>query len=465
MVDRQPEGVGGSDVGTGTEVPIRFEGDRTGVGELSWGQRDLWRVMEEKHTWLPIGTALPLPPGTTVTDATEDLRFVMSHYPSLRTRLRFDPDGPRQVVSAGGEIRLEIVDAPDDADPAEVAEQVRRRLWRADHDFVSDWPMKMAVIRHRGQLTHRVWVMCHLAADGSAARIILSELANRDSSGSRAALSALDQARWQRSPAGQRQSEAVLRHWERILLGIPATRFPDRTGSHRPRYWQGRSDSPALHQAVQAISARTGVEERSVLLAIFAVALARITGITPVVARVVVGNRFRPGLAQTVSPIMQGGLCPVDPPDGTVDEAVTHTRRRAFTAYKYAYCDPDQRDALIERVNQQRGERVDLSCFFNDRRLKPRDQTGPPPTPEQLRAAVPRGSFQWDYKQDEVVFDTLFINVDDQPDTCAMTICTDIQFLSPEDVEACVRGMEEVAVAAALDSATRTGVPASGARR
>lgn len=181
----------------GERVLVRFTGGGAGTGELSWGQREIWHVIEVRKTWLPIGAVLPLPAGTTVEDAAEDLRFVMSRYPSMRTRLRFEPDGPRQVVASSGEIMLELVDAADDADPAEVAEQVRKRDFRRDLDYVNEWPLRMAVVRHRGVLTHRVWVMCHLVTDGSGALVILDELASRDTCGSAAATSALEQARWQ----------------------------------------------------------------------------------------------------------------------------------------------------------------------------------------------------------------------------------------------------------------------------
>jgi hypothetical protein len=437
-------------------VLVDFEGDGAGVDVLSWGQRELWRVIEEKDTWLPIGAVTPLPPGTTVDDAVADLRFVMRHYPSMRTRLRFDPDGPKQVVASAGTVSLEIVDVPDGDDPAAVAEQVRKRYWTTDYDFVTEWPVRMAVIRHRGALTHRVWVMCHLVTDGTGGRVIITELAERDVSGSSAAMSALAQARWQRSPAGKRQGDATLRYWEKTLRAIPARRYPERTERPTPRYWQAAVDLPALHLAVRTIAARTGVEAASVLLAMFAVALRRTTGISPVVVQVVASNRFRPGLAMTVSPIMQEALCVIDVPETTVDEAVVHTRRRAMTAYKYAYCDPSRREEVIARVNEERGERVDISCFFNDRRLKTRELTGPVPSPEQIRAAVPRGTFEWKYKQDYQVFDELFVNINDVPDTVAMTVLVDIHHLSPSDVESCIRGMEKVAVAAALDPTTTT---------
>lgn len=462
MSHREESVGGGDDAGDtacGQQVLVAFEGDGAGVGELSWGQRELWHVVEEKHTWLPIGTVLALPAGTTVEDAVADLRFVMCRYPSMRTRLRLDPDGPKQVVSSSGEIALEIVDAADDADPAEVAEQVRKRYWDRYYDFVSEWPVRMAVVRHRGALTHRVWVMCHLVTDGTGARVILSELAGRETTSS--AAPPLEQARWQNSPAGQRQCDAALRHWERILRDVPAHRFPQRTETVAPRYWEATFESLAMHLALRAISARTGVEVPSVLLAVFAVALARVTGINPVVVVLVVNNRFRPGLARTVSPIIHPGLCRIDVPDATVDEAVAATRRRAMTAYKYAYYYPPRREEIIERVNRERGEPVDLECSLNDSRLTPRSETGPPPTPEQVRAALSHSSFEWTRRQDHRPFDKLYVTVEDVPGTIRLAVVTDTHHVSPDDTQAVIRGMEQVAVAAACDPAARTQVPAA----
>jgi hypothetical protein len=476
MADPQPEEVGQGEVGHGAaaerreatpteELPVPFEGAGAGTAALSWGQRDLWQIMQRKQSWLPIGAVLPLPGGTTVDDAVADLRFVMGNYPSLRTRLRLDPGGPGQVVAASGEVTLEIVDAPDEADPADVAKQVQRRFYYGDHDFASDLPVRMAVVRHRGVLTHRIWIMCHLVTDGAGALVILSELASRDASGSHAALSALEQARWQVSPAGQRQCDAVMRYWEKVLRSVPARRFPDFSPTPGPRYWQGRSDSPAAHLAVRAIAARTGVEASSVLLAVFAVALARAVGVNPMVAQVVVGNRFRPGLASTVSPITQNGLCVIEVPDTTMDEMVARTRRRVMATYKNAYYDPARRDELIARINRERGEEVDLQCFLNDRRLVPRDPTGPPPTPGRIRAATAHGSFVWTHQQEQHHFDKLYVNLDDEPDTVAMTVLTDVHHVSPVAVEQFVREMEEVAVSAAIDPAARTLVPVGGGIR
>jgi condensation domain-containing protein len=441
----------------GESILVQFEGDRTGVEELSWGQRELWVAMREQHSWLPIGAVQPVPAGTTVDDALADLRFVMSSYPSMRTRLRLGPgDYPKQEIHGSGEIPLEVVDAGDDADPAEVADTVWRRDLRRDYDFVSEWPVRIAVIRHRGVLTHRSWVMCHLVTDGAGSRVILDELPGRDTAGSRTALSPLEQARWQRSPAGLRLCDAAMRYWEKVLRTMPVRRFPARTERPYPRYWQGRLDSPALYLATRLISDRTGVEVASVLVALFTVSLLRVTGIHPVVFQLNSSNRFRPGLARSVSPIMQNSLFAIDVPDTTVDEAVALVRRRAMTAYKYAYYDPARREELLDRVGRDRGEPVDIHCSFNDRRLTPRAEIDPP-TPEQVRAAVAKGTFEWQHQQDEVEFLQFGLDVDDVPDTIQLTVTTDIHQVSPGDAEACLRGMEEIAVAAAFDPATRTG--------
>ena len=445
-----------ADPPAGEPVPVRFRGSGAGVDVLSWGQQEYWQMMQDG--WLPIGAVTPLPPGTTVEDAAGDLAFVMGSYPSMRTRLRFDPDGPKQVVSQSGEVGLEVVEAPVDADPAQVAEQVRKRYWDRDYDFVGEWPVRMAVVRHRGALTHRVWVMCHLVTDGGGAPVILRELAARDASGSRAARTALEQAAWQRSPAGQRQSESALRWWGRVLREVPARRFPARPATAYPRFWQAAFRSPAAGLAVRVVAARTGLESSSVLLGCLAVSLARVTGQRLVVFRPDVSNRFRPGLGSTVSPVVQFGLCRVDVPDGTVDQALALARRRAMTAYKYAYYDPARLAGLREQVAAERGEPVDAGCLFNDRRRRPAGEAGPPPEPAQVRAAGPASSFEWTHRQDAVELPHLALAVNDVPEAEAisMTVTCDIHYVAPELVEEYVRGIEQVVVAAALDPAART---------
>ncbi|MGI5184093.1 condensation domain-containing protein [Dactylosporangium sp. CA-152071] len=435
------------------QIMVAFEGEGAGVDDLSWGQLDLWMAMRRQNSWLPMGGATPLPDGTSLADVVENLRYLMSRYQPMRTRLRFDADDrPSQVVSSSGEIALDVVEAGDDDDPAELADAMRRRYEETDYDYVTQWPMRMGVVVRSGRPTHLVAIMCHLVTDGSGAAVMIAE------SGARVAtpvkgMQPLEQARWQRSPAGVRQNEAALRYWERLLRTIPSRRFAGSDDPRQPRHWRGEFRSQALHLATQAIAARAGMDASPVLMAVYGVALHRMTGINPVVFRPTVNNRFRPALADVVCTVAESGLCALDVAGVPFSEALARTQRAAMTAYKHAYFHPVHLQDLIASVAAERDPDFDLGCFYNDRRITTRaGATGPAPTPDQIREALSGGdtTFRWTIQQDDP-FERLFVHIDDVPDTIQITVFMDTHFVSPGDAEAFLRGMEEVAVEAALD--------------
>ncbi|MDI1462556.1 condensation domain-containing protein [Catellatospora sp. KI3] len=447
---------------TVNQIMVPFHGEGSGTGELSWGQREIWAAMRRQQSAIPVGGCLPLPDGTTLDDMVAELRFNMSRHQTMRTRLEFGADGrPRQVVAASGEIALEVVDA-DGADPAEVGEQLRQRYWTTGYDYAAEWPLRMGVVVSGGVPTHVVVVFHHLVSDGFGSLVLMTDLAERDpatgAAGSPPALmQPLEQARWQATPAGVRQHEMAMRHWEGLLRAIPARRFAGSDDPREPRYWEGELISPAMHAAVRIIAARTATDSGAVLLAAFAVVLARLTAVSPAVVRTVVSNRFRPGLANVVSPVNQTSLCVLDVADATFDEVVRRTRQRSMAAYKYAYYDPERLSELVAGVERERGEPLDISCFFNDRRVRHRDDSGPVPTAAQVEAAADRTAFRWLRQQDQP-FERLFVHVEDEPDTLVLTVCGDTRHVSPADLRACLTGMAALAVEAALDPATRTGV-------
>jgi hypothetical protein len=75
-------------------------------------------------------------------------------------------------------------------------------------------------------------------------------------------------------------------------------------------------------------------------MAFHLVAMHAITGVDPVVARPLVGNRPRPGLVDVVCAVVQGGIFAVSVADATVDEAVVRARLATMSAYKNAHYDP-----------------------------------------------------------------------------------------------------------------------------
>jgi non-ribosomal peptide synthetase component F len=197
------------------------------------------------------------------------------------------------------------------------------------------------------------------------------------------------------------------------------------------------------------VAARHGTGTAPVLLTAFAVALTRVTGDGPAVTRVLTSNRFRSGLAGTVSPVSQAGLCVVDVAGATFDEAVTRTRRRALAAYKHAYYDPVQLAELLDRVGVERGEPIDIACLYNDRRALDREPDGPLPAPRDVTAALPRTVLHW---ADPVpkLNEKLLININDEPDTVDIWALLDTHHISPADLEALLQGMEDAVVEAAV---------------
>ncbi|MDG6106832.1 hypothetical protein Daura_29720 [Dactylosporangium aurantiacum] len=458
-------------------VQFDFAGEGAGVDDLAWGQQEIWLAMTRQRSWIPIGGPSRLAPGTTLADVVDDLRYTLGRYQTMRTRLRFGDDGRvRQEVFAAGEFTIELYDAPDGADPGEFADALFDWFRTWDYDYVEDWPVRVGVVRHRGALTHQVTVATHLVTDALGGAIMMAEVTRREPAPV-AGTQPLEQVRRQRSPAGQRQNEAALRYWRRLLRTVPARTVPASTDRCEPRYREGLLRSPALHLALRAIVARERVDPATALLAVFAVAVGRVTGVDPVVIRPIVGNRFWPGLADVVCPVNQAGLCVVEVAGAAFPEVLARVRRAALATYKYAHFDPLRLAEVIAEVERERGGPVDLSVLFNDRRTGdrsdlrieaagPGDGVAAAPTLERMSAALARTRLDWPVARDDP-HEPLMVNVEDAVDAVLVRIVFDTHHVAPATAEAFVRGMQAVAVAAALARPGPAGEPAgrSGAGR
>lgn len=445
---------------------IRFDGEGSGEAELSWGQLEILGAMQRQQTFMPLHIKAPLAPGTTLEEIADWLRYQVGRHQALRTLLRFPVEGrPRQVVYDSGELAMDLVDAGTE-DPADVADRICydiARYFNHEYDITRDWPVQLTVILREGVPTMQVFTVCHIVLDASGGLALAADLADRDAGRPGRPITAmqpLEQARWQYSAQGQRHGEAVLRHWAGLLRRMPAHRFPPPVDRGQPRYSRLHFASPATYLAVRAIRERTGVGTAQVVLALFLVGLAHATGINPSAARVAVNNRFRPELTDSVSLVNQYGLCVVDVADVSFDEALRRLGRSIFATLKNAYYDPLRLAELVERVGLERGEEVDVHCYYNDRRISQDSQlpAGAVPTLAQIGAAVPLSTME--HQPMSYAAERLFAAVEEAPDTFQLTLEADTRHLSREALEACAGAMERVAVAAAADPAARTDVPA-----
>lgn len=399
----------------GSCILVPFEGDGAGEGPLAWGQQQCWRAMVATGTSLPMGAVMTPPPGLTVEDYARTLTFWMSRYAALRTRLRLT-DPPVQVVAGHGQAELHVL--PGDE---HTAHELLARWKATPFDYEREWPVRLAVLTDGDTVTRAVMVICHLAGDAASVEVMNRELKDPDR-GPYGAPQPIELARHQREQA-RKHSATSLRYWEAHLRAVPARRFAGtaETGFRR-LVW----DSPALHEAVR------GPESGAALLAAFAIGLRDVAGSSPLVAQVIVGNRFRPGLADVVGPLTQNGLCVLDVTGADLATATGRALRASMAASKHAYYSPDDWLALLARVDADRGEHVELGVLWNDRRMGGGD--GPAAADRRPVREEPMAYFT----------EQLMVNVEDVPGTVRITAEFDTAHISSATLRAVLERMEAV---------------------
>jgi hypothetical protein len=445
-------------------VVVPFAGEGSGTAELTWGQLSIWQSIEVSEQSRTLTGLTPLPAGQTVARIADTIGWLVGRHQALRTRYRLRAGRPPlQVCAAAGEIGVEVVEAGD-RDPAEVAAEVRDRYQTVPFDYEHEWPLRVAVVTKAGAAAYQVVTYLHLAIDAGGLTALIQDMFGRDPATGAAPPPAghppLEQARRQQGPAAQRTQAGSLRYFEHVLRTVPAQPFgPPRPGVERD-HLEIRFSSPATHLAARAAAARLGGGTSAVLLAAFAVAVARAKGGNPVMALVAVSNRFRPGLADSVSTVSQVTPLMVDVGGCTLGEAVGRAARGSLAAYKNGYSDPYAQDVVVDRVNAERGEEVQLACYFNDRRQRDRDAAGEPPTDAEIRAAVGRSTVDWPDDPEKPRTGLYVYVADDVPGAVDFIMSVDVRHFTRAELAALVRDIEAVAVGIALDPGAPTGVPA-----
>jgi hypothetical protein len=138
----------------------------------------------------------------------------------------------------------------------------------------------------------------------------------------------------------------------------------------------------------------------------------------------------------------------MDVADVPFDEVVVRVWRALLRANKNAYFDPAGKQAVIERVERERGVPVDLSCFYNDRRVRHREEpNGHIPGAPEISAARDRSTLRW-VRPVDGSSERFFFHINDVPSTVDVRLSVDTRYVSPPDTEAFLRGMESALVSA-----------------
>lgn len=456
--------------GSEDRIVVEFSGAQAGTAPLTWGQKAILQEMRDSGSQLSMGGMTDLPEGSTVQDAAARLRSLMRRHAALRMRLGNDDAGhPGQVVAGSGRISLDILTIPDDADAARCAGHLMATWPLERFDFGRDWPLRMALLRHRTAGPQLVWALSHLAADGGAHLLLLDDLlatAEGSAEDEPQHPDILDIARSEQRPGVRQLSNRAMRYWESQLRHLPAPAFSEGGPQGQPgqRFWQARFSSPAAHLAMLPIARRTGTDVSRVTLAVIATAIGRATGTARLTVNAMMNNRFRPGLANVIAPIAQNAVVTIDVTDASVDEVVARSRAASMTAGMRAYYDPDDLAEVTARLDAERGYPAGVTCRVNDQRamVVRADLAGPSGevTAAQVRPKLAAASLTWLGPRQEGIREQISIRIENEADVLTLHTTWDRWCLTDEQVEALLRGVEEVAVEAAFDPAAPTRVAA-----
>jgi hypothetical protein len=176
------------------------------------------------------------------------------------------------------------------------------------------------------------------------------------------------------------------------------------------------------------------------------VALASLTGGDRVALHLVVSNRFRPGLAGSVSTVAQSCPCVIEVGGAPFEEVARRAWQSSLGAYKHAYYDLAGKEQVSGRLAAERGAEPDWNVFFNDRRVLSRD-TGPvngDATPLTSSALAP-STLTWGERND-VPGEKAFLYIKDAPDALCCELWADSHFIAPADMERLIWHIESTLV-------------------
>ncbi|WP_035803325.1 condensation domain-containing protein [Kitasatospora mediocidica] len=450
------------------EQSIGLDSARAGTGPATWGQRAIWGVVTRLGDDAPrynLRTDLPLTPPRPASRVRADLTELLLLHDSLHTRLLPESvdgeDGLEQVVDGSGELPVQIRScAPEQA--RAVGAALLDELAGRSFDHGREWPLRVGLVECEGLVHRLVLAASHTAMDlwGEGRmvrdlRLIEAGATAESLRADRPALQPLEAAEVQASPLGRRRDEAARRYWcEQLIVGprkmFPNPAAPGLAADPGRLFPNALLRSPALAVAVTRVAQELGVSDAAVLLGAASHQLARMSGSSDVLFQVVVGNRFQPAAAESVSTMAQEAVFLLTDADRDFADAVQRTRSVAFTAFRHAGYD---KWALEREVAElaERGEVADHSCWWNDTRDP---GTGPFDTVERpqaaLRELIGRTELSWPTDFPARVNVSVAVDVLTAPGVLELAMTADPAVITREGMEQFLRGVEGLVVGEAI---------------
>ncbi|MFE2040285.1 condensation domain-containing protein [Streptomyces sp. NPDC059477] len=409
-----------------------------------------------------------LPLGSVWPEVCQVLGELVGRHESLRTVYRVGADGVlRQEVIRSGSFMVEALPAAGAAGVGDIIAEWGAGARRGAFDHAVDLPFRAAVVCHDGEPVHGVLFVSHMAADLTGLRVLEAEITRLLTAHVRGVAAGppppsrqpVEQAAFEESERGRRLLARADRYWDEQLAAMPSTMFPGAATVPEdalPPFYSAVLTSRAVALALPVLAERHRTSSSTVLLAVVALLLARRAGLPRCALRLLTANRTDQELRGTVANLHQEVLAVVDTNGRTVADVMRSARVAALRAYANGLYDPGRAERLVEKHERERGERLDLSCCFNDARSIREDR---PPTgratPADIRKAAAESRIGHDDELHEAERFFLVIH-DDVPDRVRIILGADPRVLPPEAVRAFLTAVEQLLVSFAADEVAFT---------
>ncbi|WP_443066539.1 DUF6271 family protein [Streptomyces sp. NBC_01260] len=373
----------GTNTGTGSETPqpgtahtvtLSYAGGEERRGPVTMGQANMIRcILRDEPLHINNHDVWPVPAGTAPEQVLDALRTLVVRHEALRTTFPEPADGASriQVVAAEGDFTVRVLDHEEfGTEPARYAETVARRARAGRFRLDRDFPLRITLLTLRGAPAFVSLSSSHAVTDGSALAVLREEwlglLAGAELPPVEA-LTPLDLAAEEATPAGLRRSEASLRYWQRTIGTGPQEMFAE------PRATRTDGQQPQLTlrslrgaRALAQVAKRTGSPSPTVLLTAWCTLVAHRAGQSTCVAAAPLSNRSRPGLARSVNTLSQDALLSLDVRGLSFDAVLRKAWGAALSAYRHSQFDSVRLWEAIEATTFERGSHFARDVVFND---------------------------------------------------------------------------------------------------
>ncbi|MFD5823949.1 condensation domain-containing protein [Lentzea sp. NPDC060358] len=459
MILRQKVSVEGSD-------PSGSAGVRR--APLMWSQEKYWYSY---HLPLPdLDSAkcemiLPIPgAGVEVEVVLAAVRKLVSRHEALRTLYPLDRDGiPYQMVLDRSEDLLFLRWEGDDPEDVEA---IFHELFSLPMDPAVDLPLCAGVAVKGGLATVLVLIFNHISVDGASIPVLRADLEKHLGlpGGEEAAatgvrpmgIQPLELARHQRSGVHDSMHRRALRHCGDVLDSAPAAQFPrfrpfvvrDGEENVSERYRRVTLHSPQLFSALREMCRKRDFTLSSRISAVFAVAVAALSGNPGAVMRMNFSNRFEEVL-DSVGCFFQEALVPVGvDPDATIAELVLQSRKSIFEGVRhaqYSYLEFRDRKAQVEL---RRGAPIRLGVILNcGDRFEESLQAGDVPAGPLPGSTMKRLDCRWRDDETDLCLRAYPMNGD-----VVLDLVAHKSVIEEEQIDRLLNGMEQFLIAWANDA-------------